>query len=56
MVDAEDNDMKNQSFLLAVTMMGCALQASAESVQTFEVEVDDTAEVEVSGAEGRIRT
>ena len=72
MVDAEDNDMKNQSFLLAVTMMGCALQASAESVQTFranitggggdsgkctiEVEVDDTAEVEVYGAEGRIRT
>lgn len=64
--------MKNQSFLLAVTIVGCAVQANAASEQTFranitggggdsgkctiEVEVDDTAEVEVYGVEGRIRT
>ncbi len=64
--------MKNKSVLLALTMLACATHLSAQRVQTFranitggggdggkctiEVEVDDTAEVEVSGVEGRLRT
>ncbi len=64
--------MKNRSFPLAATILVCVAQANAQSVQNFranitggggdggkctvEVDVDDVAEVEVYGAEGRIRT
>ncbi len=64
--------MKRQSFLVAIAIAGLGLPAGAASVQTrradirggggdggkctIEVEVDDTAEVEVSGDQGRIQT
>ena len=64
--------MKNRSLLLAVTIVACVAQANAQRVQNFranitggggdsgkctiEVEVDDTAEVEVYGVDGRLRT
>jgi len=64
--------MKNQPFLLAVAILGFAVHADAQRVQTFranitggggdhgkctiEVEVDDAAEVEIYGTEGRLRT
>ncbi|MEO8130106.1 MAG: hypothetical protein ABJF23_09870 [Bryobacteraceae bacterium] len=63
--------MKNRLLLLPVTMLVFGLHANAQRVQNFrasitgggdhgkctiEVNVDDTAEVEIYGTEGRLRT